>query len=126
MGHGMMKTTLLALLFTVLLPGCATVLKPKGEYLTIQTDPPGARVVINGIEVGTSPVTAPVNGTKIQTILLTKDGYETKTRFVTTSIGPGWVIADALFGLWPLVIDAATGNWKSLDESAVYIMLDKK
>ncbi|MBU3700232.1 MAG: PEGA domain-containing protein [Candidatus Kapabacteria bacterium] len=121
-----MRCLLCVLALALLLQGCATVFKGSNELLTIQSDPPGARVIINGLEVGTSPAAALVNGTKNQTILLVKDGYESRTVFVTSSIGAGWVIADVIFGFWPLVIDAATGNWKSLDESAVFTVLEKK
>lgn len=110
----------------VILSGCATILKSSTELIVIQSDPQGARAVVNGLEVGVTPLTVPTNGTKDQVIMLSKDGYVPQTMFITSSVGAGWVIADILCGFWPIVIDAATGNWKSLDQKAVYGVLEKR
>ena len=117
---------LLVLAAVVLLPGCATILKSSTEMIYIDSDPAGARAVVNGLEVGVTPVTYPTNGTKDQVITLSKDGYAPQTMFITSSVGAGWVIADILCGFWPVVIDAATGQWKSLDQKAVYGILERR
>lgn len=117
---------LLVLAAVILLPGCATILKSSTEMIYIQSDPAGARAVVNGLEVGVTPVTYPTNGTKDQVITLSKDGYAPQTMFITSSVGAGWVIADILCGFWPVVIDAATGQWKSLDQKAVYGILERR
>lgn len=121
-----MTNLLISLASVVLLSGCATVLKSSTELIYIQSDPAGARAVVNGLEVGVTPITYPANGTKDQVITLNKDGYAPQTLFITSSVGAGWVVADILCGFWPVVIDAATGNWKSLDQKAVYGILERR
>lgn len=121
-----MTNILMSLASVVLLSGCATILKSSNEMIYIQSDPPGARAIVNGLEAGATPITYPVNGTKDQIITLTKEGYAPQTMYITSSVGAGWVIADILCGFWPVVIDAATGQWKSLDQKAVYGVLQKQ
>ncbi len=106
--------------------GCASILKSRYQNLAVTSDPSDARVSINGILVGKTPLVTSVNGTKEQVVEISKEGYGTRLVVVTTSIGAGWIIADVLTGVAPLIVDAATGSWNSLDNSVVNIALDKK
>jgi hypothetical protein len=45
---------------------------------------------------------------------------------VNASVGAGWVIIDILGGLLPVIIDAATGDWYSLDQDHVNAALEKQ
>lgn len=106
--------------------GCATFLNSKYQNLAVTSDPSDARVSINGTLVGKTPLVTRVNGTKEQIIEISKEGYATRMVVVTTSIGAGWIIADVLTGFAPLIVDAATGSWNSLDNSFVNVALEKK
>jgi hypothetical protein len=55
----------------IVLAGCVE------RKLTINTDPQGAKVVLNDQEIGTSPVTVPFNWYGDYWVRLSKDGYET-------------------------------------------------
>lgn len=118
--------TLLAVATLALSTGCATILKGKYQSLSVMSDPSDARVTINGSLVGKTPVVTRVNGAKEQVIEVAKDGYAKRTMIVTTSVGAGWIIADVLCGVIPLIVDAVTGDWNSLDNSNVSVALDKK
>jgi len=118
--------TLLAVATLALSTGCATILKGKYQNLSVMSDPSDARVTINGSLIGKTPVVARVNGAKEQVIEVAKDGYAKRTMIVTTSVGAAWIIADILCGFIPLIVDAITGDWKSLDNSNVSVALDKK
>jgi glycerol-3-phosphate acyltransferase PlsY len=48
------------------------------------------------------------------------------TRVVNTKVGAGWVVLDVLGGLIPVIVDAATGDWKKLDQDAVNAVLEKQ
>ena len=56
---------------TILLAGCVE------RKLTINTEPQGARVVLNDQEIGTSPVTVSFNWYGDYWVRISKDGYET-------------------------------------------------
>jgi len=91
------------------------------------SDPSGAKVYANGNLVGTTPATAQVDKWKDQMFEFRKDGYETRTQMVTSSVGAGWVVADIfLGGIIGIVIDAATGSWMHLDQEMISVALDKK
>ena len=117
---------LLAASTLALSSGCATILKGSRESLTVVSQPAGAKVQINGIDVGNTPLTTRVNGTNDQLVMVRKDGYETRTILVASSVGAGWIVVDFLCGVLPLLVDAVTGDWKSLDQNNVNVVLDKR
>lgn len=55
---------------------------------TVHTQPEGAHIIINGQEVGTSPVTTQVEQTKDLGIIAQKPGYELAATTVYTKSGP--------------------------------------
>ena len=106
--------------------GCASILKGGTENVYVSSQPSGAKVRINGADVGETPVRFPVSTSKTHTVEIRKDGYEARTLIVATSIGMGWVILDFVCGVLPLLVDAATGDWRSLDQDEFHVNLDKK
>jgi hypothetical protein len=73
--HGMLQRPAVVLAWTALaalsLGGCVK------KTLTIDSEPQGALVEVNGIEVGRTPVTVPFTWYGSYEIVLRKDGYET-------------------------------------------------
>ena len=58
---------------------CATIFTGSKTTLTINTDPEGAKIQINGVNEGLTPVTVTMKKKiKTNTISLTKEGYESK------------------------------------------------
>ena len=45
---------------------------------------------------------------------------------VGQKMAAGWIILDILFGFWPIIIDAATGDWKTVDTDVVMVNLEEK
>lgn len=56
---------------------------------TIRTDPPGALVVVNGQELGLTPVSAPFTYYGDREIVLIKDGFQTQ-RVIQPIRAPWW------------------------------------
>lgn len=105
---------------------CATLFKGSTDDVSFSSDPTGAKVYVNGNLLGTTPFQIELKSNKTYTIEFKKDGYETKTVVLNNSIGAGWVILDVLGGLIPIIIDAATGNWYSLDQENVNAVLEQQ
>ena len=101
------------------LTSCATLFGKKSHALAVSSHPDGAEVYVNGFKMGTTPVELNLKADKSYTIEFRKKGFESVTRIVNTKVGAGWIILDVLGGVIPVVIDAATGNWNSLDQDAV-------
>ncbi len=60
----------------------------KRRY-TIRTDPPGALVVVNGEEIGTSPVSKSYTYYADREIILVSDGYKTE-KIIEPFAAPWW------------------------------------
>ena len=54
-----------------------------------------------------------------------KEGHQDAVCELKASVGAGWVILDILGGLLPVIVDAATGAWKSLDAQTCNVSLLK-
>ena len=120
----------LVLCFCFVIPlslvGCATLFKQKTKTVAFDSDPQGAEVYINGNRMGMTPMPLNLSNLKPVTVTFKKDGYEDKTYIINTKIGAGWIILDVLGGFIPVIIDAATENWYSLETDDVKVMLDIK
>jgi len=119
-----MLAVMIPLLF---LSGCfATVFKGRNSSVEMTSVPDGATVYVDGAMVGQTPIKARLKSSTSHTIEFKKDGYKPVTKQISSGIGPGWVILDVAFGLVPVVVDAATGSWYSLDDDHVKAVLEKQ
>ena len=114
------------LLCLVLLGGCATLFKGGNEKVSFGSNPDKAKVYVNGQYMGDTPLQINLASKQSYTIEFRKDGFTSRTVIVNSNVGAGWIILDVLGGLWPIVIDAATGNWSQLDQTNVNAALEKQ
>ncbi|HQF41382.1 MAG TPA: PEGA domain-containing protein [Ignavibacteriaceae bacterium] len=105
---------------------CATIFKGSTDDVSFSSDPSGAKVYVNGTLLGTTPVQLELKSKNSYTIEFKKEGYETRTVLLNNSVGGGWIVLDVLFGLVPIIVDAATGNWYSLDQEYVNAVLEQQ
>lgn len=108
------------------LGACATVFKGIREPVDFDSNPMGAEVHVNGSYTGKTPLTVELESKRMYTIEFRKEGYEPEVYTITNHIGAGWIVLDVLFGLVPVVVDAATGAWFRLDEDSVNAVLKKQ
>lgn len=94
----MIARIVLALLFSLLLAGgCVR------RSLTVRSDPPGALVYLNGVEVGRTPMTRDFTWYGTYDLVLRKAGYETlKTEGKVIAPWWQWVPIDLFAELLPL------------------------
>lgn len=117
----MISVLLISAVFSI---GCATLFKDKMKKIAFDSDPQGADIYIDGNRVGKTPMPMNLSNLKAVTVTFKKEGYEDKTYLINTKIGTGWIVLDCLGGFIPVIIDAATENWYSLDTDNVKVMLD--
>ena len=110
----------------MILPGCATLFGSSKTQVYTNSDPKGADVYVNGVRMGTTPFTLNLANNQEYMVEFKKEGYKTIGQKINSKVGAGWVILDVLGGLVPVVIDAATGNWKKLDQDQVNAILEKE
>ena len=76
------RFSMLTLLWLALLPGCVH------RRLTVNSNPPGARVLLDGEEVGETPTSVDFTHYGTREIVLQKDGYDTLKTMQT--VPPPW------------------------------------
>jgi len=64
------------ILLAMVSSGCATILDGSSQPVTFNSSPNGARIYVNGMEIGTTPLVMPVKRSKTTMILAKKNGYE--------------------------------------------------
>lgn len=112
-------------LSTILFSSCGTLFTGTKDRITFNSTPPGARVSINGIEQGVTPLTMKVKRSLNDTDAEFKlDGYETK--LITLSKGFNVVSVINLGNLLGWGIDALSGSVMKYDQKSYDITLDNK
>jgi hypothetical protein len=97
----------------VLLGGCATLFSSGTASVSVISRDPGVPITVDGMPAGNAPGMVAVANHKDHMIASPRSGCP-----VMSSVGPVWVILDILGGVVPLIVDAATGAWKTVDTSA--------
>ena len=74
----MKKISLLVAVIVLVLAftGCATILKGSSQDISIDSNPSGAKVFVDGAQVGTTPLSVDLKKNKHSSIRVVKDGYE--------------------------------------------------
>lgn len=110
-------------MLTAAVGGCASILKGTSQEVFIVSEPSRAEVYIDGQLRGTTPLELKLETDETYVIEYRMDGYTTETFNISNSIGAGWIILDVVCGIVPVVVDAVTGAWYSLDEDNVSVVL---
>lgn len=105
---------------------CASIIKGNSSKVDFGSTPRGAQVYVNGYYMGDTPIRVKLESKRAHSIEFKKEGYRTKTFNITNHVGVGWIILDILFGLIPVIVDAATGAWYDLDQKNVNAMLERQ
>ncbi len=106
--------------------GCATLFKGTTQEVHFNSDPQRARVIVNNVDMGETPLTLKLESKKTYTIEFRAEGYKPKTYTISNHVGAGWIILDVLAGLVPVIVDAATGAWYSLDQTSIDVVLEQQ
>jgi PEGA domain len=124
----MKKLTSCVVLFSLLfvLSSCATLFKGTSEEVRFGSEPQKAEVWVNGTKMGETPISLKLETKKTYDIEFKKEGFKSVTRRIINHVGAGWIVLDVLAGLVPVIVDAATGAWYSLDQKNVDAVLEKQ
>ena len=117
---------LLVASISLIVTGCATLFAPQKQKVFTSSDPKGAEIFVNGVRMGTTPFTLDLKANQEYMVEFKKDGFKTVGQKINTKVGAGWVILDVLGGIVPVIIDAATGSWKKLDQDNLNAYLEKE
>jgi uncharacterized protein YceK len=122
-----MKHTLVFLIsISLIASGCATIFSGSNTGMRMESSPDGASVWVNGANAGTTPCKIELKKNQEYSIEVRKEGYQTRTTRITNSVGAGWIVLDVVFGLVPVIVDAATGSWCGLSQDNINVVLEKQ
>lgn len=102
------------LFLTVSLVACGSIMHGTKQQIGVSSSPTSARVLVNGVELGVTPLVADLSRKGPHLITVRADGYEPHEIALTRSVS-GWVWGNLVFGgLIGLVVDASTGGMYKL------------
>jgi hypothetical protein len=94
--------------------GCATVITSSTVGVTIGSRP-GAKVYVDGALAGTEPLELELANHRPHVIVVGDPAHPLARCSLEPALGVGWVVIDLVLMLWPVLVDAVTGDWKTLD-----------
>ena len=108
--------------------GCSTIITGAKQKVFFDSDPQGALVKMNGIELGETPFEATVQRMNAPVLTFSKEGYQLATRDMTTEIDPWFWGNIILGGVIGSTTDLAAGSVRKYDDRyfAKLIPEDKK
>jgi hypothetical protein len=111
---------LTAVLLMGLMSGCCTIMNGRHQDIGMSSAPPGAKVYVDSVYVGTTPVVVPIKRNATHVVRLEKDGYEPYDATLTHKVS-GWVWGNIAFGgLIGLGVDAAAGSLYNIYPEQIY------
>lgn len=113
----------LAITSLVITVGCASIMSGTSQKVTFNSHPSGAKVITHTGLTLVTPSTATLPKGKSISVRCEKEGYETQTQTIGTSLN-GWFFGNILFGgLIGMIIDIADGAMMNLDRDNVNFSL---
>ena len=107
------------------LTGCASLFKGDMETVYFRSDPEGARVLIDGEEMGKTPTLIALFSERSHQVDFRLPGYRTSSVRINSRLGWGWFILDLPTYFVGVIVDAITGDWYTLDMHEVSVSLEK-
>lgn len=108
------------------LTACATLFKGSTENVKMQAAPVQADVFVNGEYRGKTPLELKLPTKREYAVEFRAEGYQPRVYNISNRVGAGWVILDVIAGLVPVIVDAATGSWYTLDQKNIDAVLIKQ
>lgn len=122
----MKKVLLTGLIATVLLTSsCAIMFQGSKKDVAVKSMTPGASIYVNGNLEGTDAVSLRLSRKTNHTVMVKKEGFETKTVDIRKHTQVGWVLFDIFVNILALPVDAITGAWNTFDKDMITVDLDQ-
>jgi PEGA domain len=116
-----MKIIIKSLLLSsiVLFSSCATIISGSRQSVEINSEPSSAKVYVNEIEIGTTPVQKKLKRNQEYQLILKLDGYKTYETKLERKFN-AWYIGNIVFGgLIGIIVDPITGAIHKLEPEEI-------
>ena len=105
--------------------GCATIVSGKTQDVTVRSNPSGAKVLVDVMMQGTTPLVANLIRKKRHTLEISKEGYGRDVRATTRGFN-WWYLGNLILGgVIGLIVDPITGAIFDVNPDSVYVELQK-
>jgi hypothetical protein len=110
--------------------GCASLFSPGPDFVAVGTMPPGAKIRLDGVPVGFTPMLLPIDRRSDGVLSFELAGYQTETVDLDKVLN-GWFVANVLWlPVWPVVplgmaIDLMGSNQGKYSRRPVQVELKK-
>ena len=122
--HPTMQYFFILLIFSFLFYNCATIFHGSTEKINLKSSPTDAKVSINGVFTGNTPLELDLKTKPSYRIEFSKDGYDHKVLLLNSSVGDTWIILDIFGGIFaPMFVDELTGSWYTFNEKDFSVTL---
>jgi hypothetical protein len=108
---------------TLALAACGALFNGGPANVAFNSNPAGAQVWVNGLNMGVTPTTLQLDKSKDHTITFRREGYADTNYQLSNRVSATYVILDILGGVLPIIVDAATGSWYVLPTSSVNVQM---
>ncbi len=122
-----MKVIYLLAIFSlaIVATGCSSIMSGTTQNVTINSNVPGAEVMVNGNHVGNTPVTARVKRESKMHYIVTKEGYKPYQATMETKLDP-WFWGNIIIGgVLGSTTDLGLGTTNKIDPDNLYVELQK-
>lgn len=107
------RTAICVFFALLMFSGCGTLIHGTEQEVNIQSNPPGASVIIDGVERGQTPVSVELSRKSRHTISVSLFGYNSYQIMVDRKFS-AWALLGGPIGI--LIDDATGGMYKLLPE----------
>jgi len=119
-----MRIAGLVVVLSVALSGCATLMAAGPDHVPITTNPPGATVYVDNMPVGATPVMVTMDRERSGGVIrIEAPGFMPITLVRNKGVNGWFWVNIVLLSPLGVIIDLATGNWKSFDDSPIVLGL---
>jgi hypothetical protein len=113
----------LSMAFAATTSGCATIIDGSSQVVTFNSQPNGVKILINGAQVGVTPLSTQLHRSKTTIVLAKMDGYDDQQIAMQTKLNPyffGNFISGGLIGS---TIDYASDAIVEYSPNTYYVTL---
>jgi hypothetical protein len=106
--------------------GCGLVFGGSRQVIRANSSPDGAKISTVPMTADyTTPASLSFERKNNYTLIFEKEGYKSAKFEIQKHVRGGIVVLDILFGLVPVIVDAATGAWNGLSPDVATVTLEK-
>lgn len=121
----MRKISFLSLLSLFIVSSCASIISTARQNVSISSSPSKAKVHINTVHVGQTPITHSLKRNQEHQVRITLDGYKPYEIILTKKLN-SWFFGNILLGgLIGIIVDASTGAMYKLTPEQISATLSQ-